>query len=100
MSDEIDRDAKLVGIDENLWKEFKKMSKTAEQEYLPGFLEAEAKARESKIDNDAWFEHKRRLAMRWFAYYRKAKTVDGACKIGTQYNKIACMLEKDRNGRS
>lgn len=65
-------------------------------DYLPGFLEAEARARESSISYDAWFDHKRRMAMRWFSYYKKAKTVDEACKIGKQYNMIANMCSRER----
>lgn len=68
-----------------------------EQDYLDGFLDAEAQARESDISYEAWFDHKRRMAMRWFGYYRKAKTVERACEIVKQYNRIACMLEKDRS---
>lgn len=67
-----------------------------EQDDLPGFLDAEAQARESDISYEAWLDHKKRMAMRWFGYYRKAKTVERACEIGKQYNRIACMLEKDR----
>ena len=68
-----------------------------EQDDLPNFLEEEAKARESSIPERASFEHKRRMAMRWFAYYRKAKTVEQAQKIGRQYNKIASMCIRERN---
>ena len=89
----IDDDAKLIGIDEKVWQRFKKMYV---QDDLPGFLESEAKARESKISYDEWFEHKRRQAMRWFGYYRKCKDGSKIQKISEQYNKIACMLERDR----
>ena len=78
------------------WREIMAQQKY-EQDDLPGFLDAEAKARESDISYEAWFDHKRRMAMRWFGYYRKAKTVEQACKIGRQYNKIASMLERDRD---
>lgn len=65
-----------------------------EQDDLPGYLDAEAKARESDISYDAWLDHKKRMAMRWFGYYRKAKTVDRACEIGKQYNRIGMMIER------
>lgn len=68
-----------------------------EQDYLDGFLDAEAKARESDIPEEASFEHKRRVAMRWFGYYKKAKTVEKACEIGKQYNKIASMCIRQRD---
>ena len=67
-----------------------------EQDDLPNFLEAEARARESSISYDAWFDHKRRMAMRWFEYYKRTKTVEEACKIGRQYNKIASMCARQR----
>ena len=60
-----------------------------EQDDLPGYLDAEAKARESDISYDAWFDHKK-----WFGYYRKAKTVEKACEIGKQYNRIGMMIER------
>lgn len=51
MSDEIDRDAELIGIDPKVWKEFRGMTDPKYvQDDLPGFLEAEAEARESGID--------------------------------------------------
>ena len=64
-----------------------------EQDDLPGFLDAEAKARESDIDRQTYIEHKRRLAMRWFAYYKKA-TVASKQPLLRQYNKIASMIER------
>ena len=67
-----------------------------EQDYLPNFLDAEAKARESDISYEAWLDHKKRMAMRWFGYYRKAKTVERACEIGRQYNRIASMCGRQR----
>lgn len=67
-----------------------------EQDDLPGYLEAEAQARESGISYEAWLDHKKRMAMRWFGYYRKAKTVDKACEIGKQYNRIGMMIERGR----
>lgn len=66
-----------------------------EQDYLDGFLDAEAKARESNIDRQTYIEHKRRLAMRWFAYYKKA-TVANKQHLLKQYNKIASMIERQR----
>lgn len=65
-----------------------------EQDDLPGYLDAEAKARESDISYEAWLDHKKRMAMRWFGYYRKAKTVEKACEIGKQYNRIGMMIER------
>ena len=72
------------------------MKQKMEQDYLPNFLDVEAEARESKIPEQASFEHKRRMALRWFGYYRKAKTVERACEIGRQYNRIASMCIRQR----
>lgn len=87
----IDKDAMSLGIKPEIWSDFKKMYV---QDDLPGFLEADAKARESTISYDAWLDHKKRMAMRWFGYYRKAKTVEKACEIGKQYNCIGMMIER------
>lgn len=69
-----------------------------EQDDLPGYLDAEAQARESDISYEAWFDHKKRMAMRWFGYYKKAKTVEKACELGKQYNRIARMIERGQRG--
>lgn len=66
-----------------------------EQDDLPGYLDAEAKARESNIDKQTYIEHKRRLAMRWFAYYKKA-TKESKQPLLQQYNRIASMIERTR----
>ena len=77
------------------WREIMAQMKYV-QDDLPGMLKAEARARESDISYEAWFDHKKRMALRWFGYYRKAKTVQEAQKIGTQYNKIASMCGRER----
>lgn len=47
----IDDDAKLTGINPKTWRTFRGMTDPKYiQDDLPGFLEAEAKARESDID--------------------------------------------------
>ena len=79
----------------NRWRDIMAQQRY-EQDDLPGFLDAEAEARESDISYDAWFDHKKRMAMRWFGYYRKTKTVQEAQKIGTQYNKIGLMIERGK----
>lgn len=81
------------------WRDIMEKAKY-EQDYLPGYLKAEAEAREASIPERASFEHKRRVAMRWFGYYKKQRDFETALKIGHQYNKIACMCaRKTRNGR-
>ena len=67
-----------------------------EQPYLDGFLDAEAKARESDIDIETYKRHKQALAMRWFGYYQKATKKSKGVLI-RQYNQIASMLERERS---
>lgn len=62
-----------------------------EQEYLPNFLQAEAEARESGVEHDAWFRHKKSVAMRWFKYYRACKDETKKIELLRQYNRIARM---------
>lgn len=66
------------------------------QDDLPGFLDAEAKARESDIDIETYKRHKQALAMRWYRYYQKA-TKKSKEKLLRQYNKIALMIERQRS---
>ena len=68
-----------------------------EQDDLPGFLDAEAQARESDIPPEASFEHKRRMAIRWFRYYKKQKDSNQAIIIRHQYNRIARMCSRQRS---
>lgn len=68
-----------------------------EQDYLDGFLDAEAQARESDIPPEASFEYKRRMAMRWFGYYKKQKDSNQAIIIRHQYNRIASMCARQRS---
>ena len=69
-----------------------------EQDDLPGFLDAEAQARESDIDRETYIRHKQRLAMKWFAYYKKATKASKQPLI-RQYNMIASMVGKAKDGR-
>ena len=78
------------------WREIMAQQKY-EQDYLDGFLDAEARARESNIDRQTYIEHKRRLAMRWFGYYKKA-TVASKQPLLEQYNRIASMIERGQRG--
>ena len=66
------------------------------QDFLPNFLDAEAKARESDIDIETYKRHKQALAMRWFAYYQKA-TKNSKQPLLRQYNQIASMIERERS---
>ena len=61
------------------------------QDFLPGFLKAEAEARESSVDSETFIRRKQALAQRWFGYYRKCKYQQKKFKLIEQYNKIALM---------
>lgn len=65
------------------------------QDFLPNFLDAEAKARESDISDEAKERHKRALALRWFGYYKKSNDPNKRFDILHQYNKIATMRERE-----
>lgn len=62
-----------------------------EQPLLDNFLSAEAEARESVIDHDARFRHKKAVALRWFKYYRACKDEKKKVELLRQYNRIARM---------
>jgi len=65
----IDEDARLIGINEKVWKEFRKMTqKKYEQDDLPGYLDAEAQARETEIPEEERQRHLARWAMRFEKY--------------------------------
>lgn len=67
-----------------------------EQDDLPVYLDAEAKARESDISDEAKERHQRALALRWYGYYQKA-TKNSKEPLLRQYNQIALMLERQRS---
>ena len=83
---DIDEDARICGIDEKVWREFKKMYV---QDDLPGMLEAETEARQANIDHEAFLRRKQALAHRWFGYYRKCKDQQKKMLLIDQYNRIA-----------
>lgn len=62
-----------------------------EQDDLPGYLDAEAKARESDIPDEAIQRRRKALAMRWFGYYKKSNDPNKRLDIIRQYNAIASM---------
>lgn len=65
-----------------------------EQDDLPGYLDAEAQARESDIPEEAKQRHQKAMAMRWFKYYQKAKDPNKRFDIARQYNMIASMRQR------
>lgn len=65
-----------------------------EQDYLDGFLDAEAQARESDIPEEAIKRRQNALAMRWFGYYKKSNDPNKRFEIMRQYNAIASMRSR------
>ena len=75
------------------WREIMAQMKY-EQDDLPRMLEAEARARESDISYESWFDHKKALAMRWFKYYKMCKDPKKKQELVRQYNLIATMRQR------
>lgn len=65
-----------------------------EQPYLDGFLDAEAQARESNIDPEAFLRHKKAVAMRFFKSYKMCKDEKRKAEIIRQYNLVATMKQR------
>lgn len=65
------------------------------QDDLPGFLDAEAEAREAGIPDDAAKRHQKALALRWFGYYKKSTDPNKRFDILRQYNKIASIRQRN-----
>ena len=93
MMDELDRDAKLIGIDPKVWKQFRE---TYEQPYLPGFLKAEAEAREADIPQEAKEDFNNRLSLRWIKYNQLAKTKEAQLPLCRQYKMLTQMHRTDK----
>ena len=70
------------------------MSQKYEQDYLDGFLEAEAQARESDIDRETYLRRKQALALRWFGYYKMCKDPNKKKALIKQYNLVATMRQR------
>ena len=65
-----------------------------EQDDLPGYLDAEAKARESDISHEAFIRHKRAIAMRWFKYYKMCNDPKKKDELIRQFNIAATMRQR------
>lgn len=65
-----------------------------EQDDLPGYLDAEAQARESDISEEAKVRRQNALAMRWFGYYKKCQDPKKKIELAKQYNLVATMRQR------
>lgn len=75
------------------WREIMAQQKY-EQDYLDGFLRAEAQARESSISHEAFLRHKQAVALRWFKYYKLCKDTRKKSELVRQYNLAASMRQR------
>ena len=89
----IDEEAKEVGISQETWSKFKERYV---QEDLPKFREVEALAREDSIDAEAHERRRAALFRRWFGYYRKCKDPKKKLDIIRQYNAVCMMRARQR----
>lgn len=65
-----------------------------EQDDLPGYLDAEAQARESDIDQETRMRHRQAVAMRWFKYYKMCKDEKKKAELVRQYNLVANIKQR------
>ena len=86
--DSLDDDAKLIGIDEEVWRKFRESKPKQEQMEFPEIVDP-------IDDREAFIRHKQSMAKRWFGYYKKSN--QKKLRLIYQYNKIATM--RFRNGR-
>lgn len=75
------------------WREIMAQMKY-EQDDLPGYLYAEAQARESDIDKETYLRHKQAVAMRWFKYYKMCKDPNKKAELARQYNLVASVRQR------
>lgn len=87
MSDDIDRDAELIGIDPKVWKEFRGMTE-------PKYVQDDLPYFQQQDDREAFIRHKEAMARRAFAWYRLSKKKDKS-KLIDIYNGIATMKGRE-----
>lgn len=112
MSDEIDRDAELIGIDPKVWKEFRMRNWKEERgtQYRekpldrelppkrlqphPRFVQDDLPYFQQQDDREAFERRKMALAQRWFGYYKKCNT-QKKLRLVDQFNRIATMRGRE-----
>lgn len=113
MSDDIDRDAELVGINKKVWMEFRGMANWKEErgtqyrekpldgelqpqrlEPHPRFVQDDLPYFQQQDDREAFLRHKQAMARRAFAWYRLSKKKNKS-KLIDIYNGIATMKQRD-----
>ena len=86
MSDEIDKDAEIIGINPKVWKEFRGMKD-------PKYIQDDLPYFQQQDDKEAFERHKQAMTKRWFGYYKKSKEQKKS-KLIDQYNFIATMKQR------
>ena len=83
----IDDDAKLVGIQPEVWEDFKKTFRYEQMEFesIVGPID----------DKEAETRHRASMAKRWFGYYRKCTDQNKKFKLIDQYNSLAKPKERE-----
>lgn len=83
----IDDDAKLVGIQPEVWEDFKKTFRYEQMEFesIVGPID----------DKEAEERHRASMARRWFGYYRKCTDQNKKFKLIDQYNSLAKPKERE-----
>lgn len=95
----IDDDAKIAGINKELWERFKEMYDPKEisdgKPTAPTLTQAEFESIVGQIDDkEAEARHRASMAQRWFGYYRKCTSQEKKFKLIDQYNSLAKPKER------
>ena len=77
-------------------QEIMKIEKERKRAIEVPFLEAEAKAREQNIPDEAVLRHRKAMAMRAFAWYKLCKDEKQKMKLAETYNRIAMLSVRER----
>ena len=77
-------------------QEIMKIEKERKRAMEVPFLEAEAKAREQNIPDEAVFRHRKAMAMRAFAWYKLCKDEKQKMKLAETYNRIAMLSVREK----
>lgn len=83
----IDDDAKLVGISPEVWEDFKRTFRYEQMEFesIVGPID----------EREAEERHRASMAKRWFGYYRKCTSQEKKFKLIDQYNSLAKPKERE-----
>ena len=97
--DSFDEDVEILGIKKKIWKEYKEkiMNKTYEQDELPNFAEAQARAREAEIPEMQRLKHLAHWGLKFEKYASFSK--DPEFKKRCMQRRSMCFNMMDPRGR-